>query len=585
MHSPAQDTLTAPVRPSGFLHRSSVEERGATDAAAPFAELLEKPQDSDAGMPPLVASPEVMVEPSLPTSAGTWNPVSFPASAVFSHEDRGKGTAYLTAIPEQGLTGQNPPGLTVAPTVAPLQPALAHDADGAIRHSAAVQGPDQTLVELPGRTVLTQTSDRPMAVPAESAFSAEETPGQAAASAGRNRGNDGAPANLIVQSAPNVEAAPPNHSPLSAIPSPAQPASEWPVTPGGTGPDQDFMSVAPRPTSANGPGQTGVPVEPALVNPWLTGQPSDPPLAEGTLAVQGKTAPEVQASTGPDRKVAGAKARHADDLLAPASLVASRGDAMAEPDFETGPTPRPTHPSVQEHSLRLTMSLESSDEAVDQTPSPASAKAPDPLGSKAPTAPDDRAPRADQTAPMVIGLSLNAKTSTDGPIHSEEVTIGLQSGPATGASSSLHGLASAASTGTNGPSPHQSLVQQTSAALVRLANDGPGRIELTLSPETLGRVHFDMRPDATGLSITLSAERPETLDLIRRHLPELLAELRQAGVQAGTLSFGTFGEGRQPPSGQEHSLGHDQRDAPLTQTQPLPKPVKPGIATGLDLRL
>ena len=38
-----------------------------------------------------------------------------------------------------------------------------------------------------------------------------------------------------------------------------------------------------------------------------------------------------------------------------------------------------------------------------------------------------------------------------------------------------------------------------------------GRIELTLSPETLGRVHFDMRPDATGLSITLSAERPETL--------------------------------------------------------------------------
>jgi hypothetical protein len=88
------------------------------------------------------------------------------------------------------------------------------------------------------------------------------------------------------------------------------------------------------------------------------------------------------------------------------------------------------------------------------------------------------------------------------------------------------------------------------------SSEQSGGIELTLQPETLGRMRFDMRQDEAGLSITLSAEEPETVELMRRHLPELVAELKSAGIQASSLSFGAWGDGRQPQHAQH------LRDAP-----------------------
>lgn len=133
----------------------------------------------------------------------------------------------------------------------------------------------------------------------------------------------------------------------------------------------------------------------------------------------------------------------------------------------------------------------------------------------------------------------------------------------------------------------KSPIQQASTALSVLAPDQPGRIELMLAPESLGRLHFDMRPDGASLSITLSAEHPETLDLMRRHLPELLAELKQAGVQAGTLSFGSWSDGRHPPlpanPGPEPELA-DQLEMPLIPALPQRIPSH-APAQGLDLRL
>lgn len=134
--------------------------------------------------------------------------------------------------------------------------------------------------------------------------------------------------------------------------------------------------------------------------------------------------------------------------------------------------------------------------------------------------------------------------------------------------------------------PVKSPAQQASAALAARPTDQPGRIEVTLAPETLGRLHFDMRPEGAGLAITLSAERPETLDLMRRHLPDLLVELKQAGVQAGTLSFGSWSEGRHapppapPPPEPEFA---SQTAAP----PPSPPHRQPSLARtqGMDMRL
>ncbi|TXH99746.1 MAG: flagellar hook-length control protein FliK [Pseudorhodobacter sp.] len=75
----------------------------------------------------------------------------------------------------------------------------------------------------------------------------------------------------------------------------------------------------------------------------------------------------------------------------------------------------------------------------------------------------------------------------------------------------------------------------------------PGRIELILAPDMLGRVQFDIQTDRNGLTITLSAERPETLDLIRRNLPDLVAELRQSGIEGAAFHFGSWNGKRQTP--------------------------------------
>ena len=66
-----------------------------------------------------------------------------------------------------------------------------------------------------------------------------------------------------------------------------------------------------------------------------------------------------------------------------------------------------------------------------------------------------------------------------------------------------------------------------------------GGLELRLSPEELGPVRIGFQTSDAGLIVNIMADRSDTLDLIRRHLDSLAADLRREGF--GTLSF-TFGE-------------------------------------------
>ncbi len=75
--------------------------------------------------------------------------------------------------------------------------------------------------------------------------------------------------------------------------------------------------------------------------------------------------------------------------------------------------------------------------------------------------------------------------------------------------------------------------------------------ELTLAPEELGRVRIDLRSDGDRLTMVVSAERPETLDLLRRHSDQLVQDLRGSGHQGLDLSFSRW-------TGQ----GGDQRTLP-----------------------
>jgi hypothetical protein len=110
-------------------------------------------------------------------------------------------------------------------------------------------------------------------------------------------------------------------------------------------------------------------------------------------------------------------------------------------------------------------------------------------------------------------------------------------------------------------------------------------VEITLSPEELGRVRMVVTSHDGALVLSLAAERPETLDLLRRNIDQLAADLRDLGF--GSFRFNFTGEG---------SGGHGARPAPHAEA-PLdgPAPVPPAPAArpagrasagaGLDIRL
>ncbi|MAZ19997.1 MAG: hypothetical protein CMN19_02200 [Roseovarius sp.] len=89
--------------------------------------------------------------------------------------------------------------------------------------------------------------------------------------------------------------------------------------------------------------------------------------------------------------------------------------------------------------------------------------------------------------------------------------------------------------------------QQLVARLARAGPDGPripGQVDLTLNPAELGRVRLSMAPGEAGLVVSIQADRPETLDLMRRHSEQLMQEFRQAGFERAELSFGGTGSGQ-----------------------------------------
>ena len=100
------------------------------------------------------------------------------------------------------------------------------------------------------------------------------------------------------------------------------------------------------------------------------------------------------------------------------------------------------------------------------------------------------------------------------------------------------------------------LARSVQAQLVDVARTTPnGTVEVKLAPEELGRVHMTVSQSEADVTITVVVERPETLDLMRRHADMLSTELRQAGFER--LSF-SFGQGGDP-----NNTGQDTSAAPF----------------------
>lgn len=132
---------------------------------------------------------------------------------------------------------------------------------------------------------------------------------------------------------------------------------------------------------------------------------------------------------------------------------------------------------------------------------------------------------------------------------------------------------------TPSPRPASDLTAQFAE---RVRRDDQG-FEIELWPRELGRVTFQLRPTAEGLLVQISTERPETQDLVRRHLDELSRELRSLGH--GSVAFGFNGSGKGSAEGWR---GRDQGGETAVILADSPEPLDPlprQNSAGVDIRI
>lgn len=96
----------------------------------------------------------------------------------------------------------------------------------------------------------------------------------------------------------------------------------------------------------------------------------------------------------------------------------------------------------------------------------------------------------------------------------------------------------------------QDILRQIAIRIAHAGESGPGGtrgiIELNLSPEELGRVRLRLHPSEAGLSVTITTDRPETLDLMRRNIDLLAREFLEIGYLDAQFDFAQEGQGSDP---------------------------------------
>lgn len=122
-----------------------------------------------------------------------------------------------------------------------------------------------------------------------------------------------------------------------------------------------------------------------------------------------------------------------------------------------------------------------------------------------------------------------------------------------------------------------SILRQVSDGMARL---GEGSVEIRLSPEELGQVRMQMVPSDNGMTVHITADRPETLDLMRRHIDQLARDLADAGYESASFSFGEGGEDGEEPTAHNDHAETMPRDDTAANAPPKTEPA----SDGLDLR-
>ncbi|MBY6155414.1 flagellar hook-length control protein FliK [Vannielia litorea] len=141
------------------------------------------------------------------------------------------------------------------------------------------------------------------------------------------------------------------------------------------------------------------------------------------------------------------------------------------------------------------------------------------------------------------------------------------------------------------PQPAAATAQAVAMQIAEVSRPLPdGPIELSLQPEELGRLKLSFSGGEAGLHVVIAAERPETLEMMRRHIDLLAQEMRRLGHEGAQFSFaggeGSFGQQMQGEGQSGERVGWADDMARPAATNTTPAAHAPGLGqAGLDLRL
>lgn len=131
--------------------------------------------------------------------------------------------------------------------------------------------------------------------------------------------------------------------------------------------------------------------------------------------------------------------------------------------------------------------------------------------------------------------AANAETATNTPVSSAP----------SGSTNSTNSTAPSTPTAAKPTTHHQPLTEQISVHIDQALQQGLDKIKIQLRPEDMGRIEVRLEVGQGGqLNTTIIADRPETLDALRRDSGELERALRAAGLdpQSGGMQFNLRGE-------------------------------------------
>lgn len=180
-----------------------------------------------------------------------------------------------------------------------------------------------------------------------------------------------------------------------------------------------------------------------------------------------------------------------------------------------------------------------------------------------------------QANPTAAGLPRAAAASGQfsaltGSTQSGTTVDAATGGTATmGQNNSIQGRTApnpAASANRPPPVPAHVVADQVAVNIQKGVSQGQDRITVQLRPQELGKVEIKMEMTHDGkMTAVVSAERPETLDMLRQDSRSLVQALNDAGMQAdeNSLSFSLQGENAGDGDGQQKTANGGQSGSDL----------------------